>query len=141
MCHELSGRTFVGYVYGGIRAILPNNTPSFPSDYVLKIYITPKTVSINNISSAVPDNFDLSQNYPNPFNPSTKIKFSIPENTFVNLSVYDDLGRELTNLVSSDLGAGSYEVDWDGSGFSSGVYYYKFETNLFSETKKMFLLK
>ena len=139
--NELSGRTFVGYVFGGIRALLPNNTPSFPSEYIMKVYITPKSVNINNISSIIPDRFELSQNYPNPFNPSTKIKFSIPENSITKVTVFDYLGREVTRLVERDLNAGTYEVDWDGSGFASGVYYYKLETNLFSETKKMFLVK
>lgn len=139
--NELTGRSFAGYIFGGIRALLPNNTPSFPSDYILKVYITPKTVNINHIGSNIPDKFELLQNYPNPFNPDTKIKFSLPENISVKLTVFDDLGREVANLLDSKLEAGVYEIDWDGSSFSSGVYYYKLETNSFSSSKKMFLLK
>ncbi|MBK8552514.1 MAG: T9SS type A sorting domain-containing protein [Ignavibacteria bacterium] len=139
--NELTARTYAGIIYGGIRAVLPNNTPSFPSDYILKVYITPKSVNINNISSNVPDKFELNQNYPNPFNPSTKIRFSIPENSQTKVLVYDELGREVTRLADNELNAGVYEVDWDGSGFSSGVYYYRLQTNSFTETKKMFLVK
>ena len=139
--NELSGRTFAGIIYGGIRAILPNNTPSFPSDYILKVYITPKTLNVNHIGNTIPQKFELTQNYPNPFNPNTKIKFSIPSDAFTRLSVYDELGREVTKLVESKLDAGEYELNWDGTVFSSGVYYYKLETNSFSETRKMFLLK
>lgn len=139
--NEISGRTFVGIIYGGIRAILPNNTPSFPSDYILKVYITPKTLNVNHIGNTVPQKYELGQNYPNPFNPETKIKFSIPSASFTRLSVYDELGREVTKLVESKLDAGVYELNWDGTGFSSGVYYYKLETGSFSETRKMFLLK
>ena len=138
---EISGRTFAGIIYGGIRAILPNNTPSFPSDYILKVYITPKTISINHIGNTIPQKYELSQNYPNPFNPNTKINFSVPSASFVRLIVFDELGREVTKLVENKLDAGIYELDWDGTGFSSGVYYYKLESNSFSETRKMFLLK
>ncbi len=139
--NEISGRTYAGIIYGGIRAILPNNTPSFPSDYILKVYITPKTVNVNHIGITIPENYELAQNYPNPFNPETNIKFSIPRAAYTKLSVYDELGREVTKLVDVKLDAGVYEMKWDGAGFSSGVYYYKLESNTFSETKKMFLLK
>jgi hypothetical protein len=139
--NELTGKTFTGYIYGGIRAVLPNNTPSFPSDYILKVFITPKSVNINNISSLVPSDFKLNQNYPNPFNPNTKIKFSIPVNSQTKMSVFDELGREVTRLVDKELNSGVYEVDWDGSGFASGVYYYKLEAGSFTEAHKMLLIK
>ncbi len=139
--NELTARIFVGIIYGGIRAILPNNTPSFPSDYILKVYITPKSVNINTISSNVPDKFELNQNYPNPFNPFTKIKFSIPENTKTKVLVYDELGREVARLVDKELSAGVYEADWDGSGFSSGIYFFRLQTNSFTDTKKMVLIR
>ena len=139
--NELSGRTFAGYIFGGIRALLPNNTPSFPSDYILKVYITPKTVNINHIGANVPDKFELSQNYPNPFNPVTNLRFGIPESGFTTLKIYDVLGNKVATLVNELLSPGNYQVQWDGSSFASGVYYYKLETNSFSETRKMFLLK
>jgi hypothetical protein len=80
----------------------------------------------------VPKYFSLSQNYPNPFNPTTKIKFDTPpqpspkgREQWVRLLIYDILGREITTLVNQQLKPGTYEVEWDGSNFPSGVYFYK----------------
>jgi len=103
-------------------------------------------IRINNISQTIPNNFSLSQNYPNPFNPQTKIKFDIPVNVKgqtqnVKLVIYDLLGREVTTLVNEQLKPGSYEIDWDGSNFSSSVYFYKIISGDFVETKKMVLMK
>src|SRR5690606_27654382 len=98
-------------------------------------------VSINQLSSSIPDKFSLQQNYPNPFNPTTKIKFDIPQNAKVSLKVYDVLGREVANIVDSELNAGVYEYTFQGSAFSSGIYFYTLETENFKETKKMLLVK
>ncbi|HLT24119.1 MAG TPA: choice-of-anchor D domain-containing protein [Ignavibacteria bacterium] len=99
------------------------------------------TVGIQTISNVIPDKFSLQQNYPNPFNPTTKIKFDIPQNAKVSLKVYDVLGREVANLVNSQLIAGVYEYTFEGSAFSSGIYFYTLETENFKETKKMLLVK
>ncbi|MEO8664568.1 MAG: T9SS type A sorting domain-containing protein [Ignavibacteria bacterium] len=139
--NELSGRTFAGYIFGGIRALLPNNTPSFPSDYILKVYITPKSVNVNQIGTGIPAGYDLEQNYPNPFNPGTKIKFSLPSGSETDLTVYDGMGKEVVRLIGQKLNAGVYEVNFDGSKLSSGIYYYKIITDNFSDTKKMLLIK
>lgn len=89
--------------------------------------------------------YNLTQNYPNPFNPSTKIKFSVPKLSNVSLKVFDSNGREIENLVNNRLNPSSYEVDWNASGLSSGVYYYRIEIRSaeenFAETKKMLLIK
>jgi len=98
-------------------------------------------IGIRNISNEIPNNFLLLQNYPNPFNPSTNINFSIPSNTFVTIRVFDISGKDISTLVNENLNAGSYKVDFDGSHYPSGVYYYKIETENFTETKKMILLK
>lgn len=103
-------------------------------------------VGIHPISSEVPEKFSLYQNYPNPFNPQTKIKFDIPadgkrETSNVKLIIYDLLGREVTTLVNEELRPGTYEADWDGSNYSSGVYFYKIISNEFTETRKMVLMK
>lgn len=95
------------------------------------------------------NSFSLSQNYPNPFNPTTKIKFDIPSSTLtlpkgeanVSLKIYDILGREVATLVNEELKPGSYEYEWDGSKYSSGVYFYRLQTKEFSQTKKLVLLK
>ncbi len=94
----------------------------------------------------LPKNFSLSQNYPNPFNPSTMIEFHLPTKSFVTIEVYNLLGQQVRQLVSQDLSAGSYQVEWDGKSSngtqtSSGIYFYRIVTEDFSETKKMLLLK
>jgi hypothetical protein len=104
-------------------------------------------IGIQPISSEIPKSFSLSQNYPNPFNPSTKIKFDIPQdsrlhgNDGVLLVVYDILGREVSTLVNEQLKPGTYEVEFDGTNYSSGMYFYKLTTESFNETRKMVLLK
>jgi len=88
-----------------------------------------------------PERFLLSQNYPNPFNPTTKITYSIPVPGNVSVKIFDITGREIKTLVNEFRNAGSYEIEFDGGGLSSGVYYYKLETNNFSEVKRMILIK
>ena len=93
------------------------------------------------VESVLPQKFDLKQNYPNPFNPTTKINYQLPITNFVDLSIYNTLGQKIVTLVSEQQEAGSYEVQWDASGFSSGVYYYRIEAAEFQDIKKMILLK
>lgn len=85
--------------------------------------------------------FRLSQNYPNPFNPVTKIAYALPKSGLVTLKVYDILGKEVATLVNEVKNAGSYSVDFSASGFTSGVYFYKLESNGISDIKKMMLIK
>ncbi|MBK8551007.1 MAG: T9SS type A sorting domain-containing protein [Ignavibacteria bacterium] len=98
----------------------------------------------NNIS---PDDYTLSQNYPNPFNPSTKISFSLKDNSFVSLKIYDLQGRIVANVINDRRDGGNYEVSVDANNFglSSGTYFYKIQINSdngnFTDTKKMFLIK
>jgi len=94
----------------------------------------------NNISN-IPDKISLSQNYPNPFNPNTIIKFQINKNSFVSLKIYDVLGIEVATVVNKFIKAGEYETTFKGSGFTSGIYFYKLTAGNFSETRKMILLK
>ena len=98
-------------------------------------------VKVINISTKIPSKYSLMQNYPNPFNPLTNIRFDLPKNGSVKLVVFDALGREVTTLVNEKLKAGTYQVDWDGSGYPSGVYFYKLTTGEFSDTKKMLMIK
>jgi hypothetical protein len=114
-------------------------------NYVFKNNIT---VAVNNISTEVPDKYKLFQNYPNPFNPTTKIRFSIPEidkwkieNGAVALKVYDMLGKEVVTLVNEKLHPGIYEVTFDASSLTSGIYFYKLRTGNFTETKKLIFVK
>lgn len=96
-------------------------------------------IETNTVS--IPQAFSLSQNYPNPFNPETKIRYSLPKQTFVNLKVYDLLGKEVMTLVNGEKPAGSYDVSFNGINLSSGVYFYKMETPDFTEIKRMVLIK
>ena len=102
-------------------------------------------IGIQPISTEVPEKFSLHQNYPNPFNPETKIRFEIPNvgtvPRTVRLIIYDALGREISTLVNEQLKAGVYEVSWNAANYPSGVYFYKLETENFSESKKMILIK
>jgi photosystem II stability/assembly factor-like uncharacterized protein len=103
------------------------------------------------ISPSPVTDFKLEQNYPNPFNPSTKINFTIPNSTFVNLTVYDAIGNKVRTPVNENKPAGTYTVDFSAIGGSalggdaytlpSGIYFYKLEAGTFIETKKMVLLK
>ncbi len=96
---------------------------------------------ISGNENELPTVFKLYNNYPNPFNPVTAIKYDIPQNTFVKLSVYDILGKLVTNLVNQDMTPGRYEIVWDAKNYASGTYIYKFETSNFTDVKKMILIK
>ena len=106
------------------------------------------------VSKTVPHNFILYRNYPNPFNPSTKIKFSIPgeqvplnreggfsRGLFISLKIFDLTGREITTLVNENLYPGTYETEWDGSNYQSGIYFCKLTAGNYSESGKLILLK
>lgn len=106
-------------------------------------------IGIQKIVSEIPFKFVLYQNYPNPFNPSTKIKFNVglPLNPLlhkdgtVTLKIYDMLGKDVATLVNERLSPGTYEVEWNALGLASGVYFYSLETEYFSHTKRMVLMK
>lgn len=85
--------------------------------------------------------FLLDQNYPNPFNPSTTIKFMISDLGFTKLTIFDLLGNEIETLFNEELSAGEYEVEFDGNGFPSGIYFYQLSAGNFIQTRKMILLK
>jgi len=103
-------------------------------------------IGILPISSEIPLNYNLHQNYPNPFNPVTKIKFDIPkydklDTRFVQIIIYDILGREINKIVNESLRPGTYEVQYNSTSLASGVYFYSLITNGYSATKKMVILK
>jgi hypothetical protein len=109
-------------------------------------------IGIKPLSNEIPTQFKLYQNYPNPFNPITKITFSIPPSrgargVTVQLVVYDILGREIASLIpplrggEEGLHPGIYEISWDASNYTSGVYFYRLDAGGFSETKRMVLIK
>jgi hypothetical protein len=99
-------------------------------------------VSTDRTNSLItPEDFVLFQNFPNPFNPTTRISFSIPIYSSVSLKVYNILGSEIATLVDGKLSPGIHEVEFDGSKLSSGVYFYRLQTEEFSSIKKFVLLK
>jgi len=85
--------------------------------------------------------YSLSQNFPNPFNPITKISFKCQVSSYVSLKVFDALGKEVATLVNQKQNAGRYEVEFDGSNFSSGIYFYTLKAGEFTDTKRMLLIK
>lgn len=120
----------------------PNGTGSF-------IQMTPTfgTVNSDEVTDVedqqleVPTSFSLEQNYPNPFNPSTKITVSIPESGNYTLRVYNVLGQEVATLLNDQISSGTYTFNFDASYLTSGIYFYNFSGNNFSQTKKMILIK
>ncbi len=115
-----------------------------PGNWIMKDILA--ITEVNN-EDAIIYNFALEQNYPNPFNPSTTIEYTVPyvetlraTSPHVTLKIYDTLGREIETLVSKEQEPGNYEVKFDASSLSSGIYFYKLQTGDFVETKKMVLL-
>ena len=122
------------------------------SDVVQLYYESNFTIGIKQVSSEVPASYSLRQNFPNPFNPVTKIKFDIAKfpsfggvpagrGGLVSLKIYEITGREIKTLVNERLQPGMYEITFDGSELSSGVYFYKLVCGSFNETKRMALIK
>jgi photosystem II stability/assembly factor-like uncharacterized protein len=119
---------------------------------LVSVYKYQTATDVNEITS-FPKYHSLSQNYPNPFNPNTKIKYQIPELSFITLTVYDVLGKEVATLVNEEKAVGSYEVEFNSTGLShqtipSGIYFYRLKVypanggaNEFVQVKKMILLK
>ena len=112
------------------------------AERALEIYLNRGLPSaVEELSSEIPDQFELLQNYPNPFNPSTTITFSIPRSSFVILKVFNILGEEVKSLVSEERAPGTYTVKWDASGNASGVYFYRLQAGGFVDTKKLLLIR
>ena len=91
--------------------------------------------------SHLPERFVLNQNYPNPFNPNTTISFSLSSQLFVSLKVFDLIGREVASLISQELSAGTHSIQWNAEGLTSGVYFYRLQTDKFTGMKKLVLLR
>lgn len=110
-------------------------SPSFGSENMDEV------TSVENQLLEVPSNYSLSQNYPNPFNPSTQIVVSVPEGGMYFLRVYNVLGQEVATLLSDEINAGTHTFNFDASILTSGIYFYNFTGNNFTQTKKMVLVK
>lgn len=102
--------------------------------------LSPANFPKNN-DNKIPDNYELTQNYPNPFNPSTRISYSIPKETFVEIKIYNMLGNEVALLVNEEQKAGTYSITFNASNLPSGVYFYRLQADNFTITKKLTVLK
>ncbi len=141
----------IGFVKGAGNSNSPNNylfsdKPETSGKYIYRLKQididgTFTYSSLAEVEILAPERFELSQNYPNPFNPSTKITFSIPEESGIKLEIYDVLGRKIKSLLNKKLNPGSYSVEWDASGESSGIYFYILRAGKYVKTRKMMLIK
>ncbi|KAA3604076.1 MAG: T9SS C-terminal target domain-containing protein [Calditrichaeota bacterium] len=125
------------------EAFVLSNSPTSPDTVSIFAEIV---LSTSESLNEIPKVFSLEQNFPNPFNPTTTIKFGIPKESFVNLTVFNVLGQKVKTLVSEELQPSFYSLKWDGTNdfkkiVSSGVYFYKIETENFRQTRKLLFLK
>lgn len=111
------------------------------SNPISGVAIYDTVTAISQIGNVVPEVYELYQNYPNPFNPETNIKFDIPKAGNISLTIFNMLGEEVANLYSGFVGVGRFETSWNASALSSGVYFYKLESDNFVSIKKLVLLK
>lgn len=130
------------FIYIAGRPYRFNSTASFTNyDFIINNWMTSTPTGTDDFEVKVPEVFALLQNYPNPFNPSTKITFSLPERSNVTLKIFDILGKEIATLVNETKSAGTYNVNFDASKLSSGVYIYSIQAGDFAESRKMLLMK
>ena len=137
------------YAWGHNQSGELGNGSTNSSNEPVAVSISPIILGVTpEVTSVIPNKFELSQNYPNPFNPTTTIKYSIPSLARVPegpvrvlLTVYDVLGNEVATLVNENKAPGNYEVNFDGSNLSSGVYFYKMTAGSFTVVKKLNLIK
>jgi hypothetical protein len=155
MLHEFTGNTDYGQT---LSYTAPNDLPSYR---YLKILTTasPSWVSWKEIvihkkdvtSADAPDKFipgaySLAQNYPNPFNPSTIIRYQLPSGGNLSITIYNTLGQTIRNLLNENFSAGQFQTVWDGRNdagmlIATGVYFYRLETENFSQTRKLLLMR
>jgi len=125
---ELSGIASAKLYYRLKQIDFNGSFEYFPNAFGIEVEIAPSV-------------FSLSQNYPNPFNPTTIIKYAMSSKQYASLKVYDVLGNEVATLVNKEKEAGIYEVEFNATGITSGIYFYKLQAGNFVETKKMIILK
>jgi endo-1,4-beta-xylanase len=121
-----------------VRALNPGDTGKYSAT---ANFTTGSQINSVEENGGIPAKYSLLQNYPNPFNPSTVIRYSIPKSGFVTLSVYNLLGQRISTLVNQEQEAGSYNVVFDASKLSGGVYFYKIDAGGYSCVRKMLLVK
>lgn len=142
ICWGLTPSTLTEVRYDGTK-VLEMNFSESNFAYRSYKYLWKETLG----DEILPSYYSVMQNYPNPFNPQTTIKFKIPQTNANNtpvktlITIYDILGSKVAEILNDNFVPGTYEVNWNASGFPSGVYYYRLESGSFTETKKMVLIK
>jgi ligand-binding sensor domain-containing protein len=124
-----------------LTSVTNNSTTFFLGTFGHSVFKRDASTITSVENNYIPNNFSLFQNYPNPFNPSTVISYQLPTKSNVTLIVYDNLGRKVTTLVNEEKLPGKYEVKFDGRKLSSGIYFYKLQSESFTQTKKLILMK
>lgn len=149
-CLKISVETFdstgtlirrdIQYYANGIGMVKKERT--FPSEEVHTDELISYVTGINDeVITQTPNNYFLSQNYPNPFNPITTIGYQLPVSGNVSLKIYNLMGEEVTVLVNEEKAIGNYEIQFDASKLTSGVYFYRLQCNSFTQTRKLILMK
>jgi hypothetical protein len=132
----------LGFIQDSVSVYIGDNSIA-STDFKLNMKRTHK--NYNNLSNIQINKFYLNQNFPNPFNPSTTIRFVIPvselNGAYIELNLYDILGKKVKTLVKEILKPGEYEVSWDASNYATGIYFYELKSNNFECVKKMMLVK
>ena len=131
---QLIDSTYPGYV--NIKVLVMKDDCTFWTD-TMRVFLAPVKVK----PQEAPLTFTLEQNYPNPFNPTTTIRYTIPGEANVKITVYNVLGQKAAELVNREVKAGTYEIKYDASGLTSGVYIYKIEAGGSTAVRKMMLIK
>jgi hypothetical protein len=130
------------FIYIAGRPYRFNAAASYTNyDFIIDNWMVTAPTGVEEDEQITPDKFALLQNYPNPFNPSTKITYNIPQRSNVSLRIYDVLGKEIATLVNEQKEAGTYNIQFDASKLSSGVYIYSIQAGDFLESRKMVLMK
>lgn len=138
-----SGLTTFSFVLSPRAKTAPDTLKTLTPSSSISVTVV---VAAGKSESLLPDAFSLSQNYPNPFNPETVIKYALPEDCHVELTIYNMLGQKVKTLISQYQNAGYKMVHWNGKDdkgneIASGVYFYKIKSPKYSETKKMVSLR
>jgi hypothetical protein len=132
----------IGFIFAPGVGIVQFYGPFYGRSVLLRAEVGGRLISaVRKWSAVVPSEFHLAQNYPNPFNPSTVIGFGLPHKSAVQLTVYNTLGQQVAVLQNGAQEAGYHELKFDGTGLSSGVYFYKLQADDFIQTRKLLLLK
>jgi len=134
-------RSSGGITQGAYTVTVQGNGPNGTPVHRRTITVNVGPTGIVNIGGEVPSAFSLSQNYPNPFNPTTNIKFDVPKSGNVKLNVYDMSGKVVQELVNTALNAGAYSILLNAVNLSSGTYFYRLESEGYTDTKKLVLIK